>query len=144
MTDTNKITIKANSFELEVARLTNLERTRRGIPALTLSSILFTAARAKSQDMKNNRLLSHNSPRYGMFPGILKSYRINLNAYLGENIYGTVSGATSAPQRAVAWWMASPRHREAILSRDYTHLGVGYVSGNGTWWTQEFWGPNRG
>ena len=53
------------TFESEVIRLINQERTSRGLPALTTDWQLSRVARYKSQDMVDRGYFSHYSPTYG-------------------------------------------------------------------------------
>jgi len=46
--------IRSEAFELEVIRLTNVERTSRSLPPLQRNSDLTDAARAHNQDMIDN------------------------------------------------------------------------------------------
>lgn len=126
------------SYETEVIRLTNLERTKRGLPALTTNWQLSRIARYKSQDMINKNYFAHNSPTYGSPFTMMQSFGLKFSA-AGENIaYGQRS-----PQEVVTAWMNSPGHRANILSTAYTQIGVGAAKkSDGTlFWTQHFIHP---
>ena len=126
------------AYETEVIRLTNLERTKRGLPALTTNWQLSRVARYKSQDMINKNYFSHNSPTYGYPFTMMQSFGLKFSAG-GENIaYGQ-----RTPQEVVNAWMNSPGHRANILSTAYTQIGVGAAKkSNGTlYWTQQFIHP---
>jgi len=126
------------AYETEVIRLTNLERTKRGLPALTTNWQLSRVARYKSQDMINKNYFSHNSPTYGSPFTMMQSFGLKFSAG-GENIaYGQ-----RTPQEVVNAWMNSPGHRANILSTAYTQIGVGAAKkSNGTlYWTQQFIHP---
>lgn len=126
------------TYETEVARLTNLERTKRGLPALTINWQLSRVARYKSQDMINKNYFSHTSPTYGSPFKMMESFGLKFSA-AGENIaYGQ-----RTPQAVVTAWMNSPGHRANILSTAYTHIGVGAAKkADGTlYWTQMFMKP---
>ena len=113
------------SLEDEVIRLTNIERTNRGLPALSKNWEVSRVARYKSQDMINKNYFAHQSPTYG--------------SPAGENIvYGQRS-----PKEVVNSWMNSDGHRANILSRNFTQIGVGGAKkANGTlYWTQMFIRP---
>ena len=46
-----------------------------------------------------------------------------------------------SPEAVVAGWMASPGHRENLLSSQYREIGIGMAVGGGrygTFWTQDF------
>ncbi len=126
------------SFETEVIRLINIERTNRGIPALVTNWQLSRVARYKSQDMINKNYFSHTSPTYGSPFTMMQNFGLKFSA-AGENIaYGQRSA-----QEVVTAWMNSPGHRANILSLAYTQTGVGAAKkSDGTfYWTQMFMKP---
>lgn len=120
------------SYEQEVIRLVNEIRVKNGLKALSHDWELSRVARYKSQDMKDNRYFSHTSPVYGSPFQMIRNFGISFRS-AGENI---AKGYTS-PQAVVNGWMNSSGHRANILNANYTHIGVGYVSG-GNYWTQMF------
>ena len=120
------------NFEQEVIRLVNEIRVENGLKALTYDWELARVARFKSQDMKDNRYFAHNSPVYGTPFQMIRNFGISFRS-AGENI---AKGYT-APQAVVNGWMNSSGHRANILNANFTHIGVGYVSG-GNYWTQMF------
>lgn len=126
------------SLETEVTRLINIERTKRGLPALTINWQLARVARYKSQDMISRNYFSHTSPTYGSPFNMMESFGLRFSA-AGENIaYGQRSA-----QEVVTAWMNSPGHRANILSAAYTQTGVGAAKkSDGTlYWTQMFIKP---
>lgn len=123
------------SIENQVIALTNQERAKHGLRALTQDWELSRVARYKSMDMRDKNYFSHTSPTYGSPFTMMKNFGINYRA-AAENI---AAGQTTA-QEVVQAWMNSPGHRANILSGNYTHIGVGYAKG-GTqrhYWTQMF------
>ena len=128
------------ALENEVIRLTNAERTKRGLPALKTNWQLSRCARYKSQDMINKNYFAHQSPTYGSPFDMIESFGISMAAG-GENI----AMGQRTPQEVVTAWMNSPGHRSNILSTAYTEIGVGLAkSKNGTcYWTQMFIRPGR-
>ncbi len=126
------------SFETEVIRLINIERTNRGISALTTNWQLSRVARYKSQDMIDKNYFAHQSPTYGSPFDMMEAFGLRFSA-AGENIaYGQRSA-----REVVNAWMNSPGHRANILSRAFTQTGVGAAKkANGTlYWTQMFMKP---
>lgn len=121
-----------SSFESEVVRLVNIERSKNGLSPLTHDWELSRVARYKSQDMKNKNYFSHESPTYGSPFDMMRSFGISYRS-AGENI---AKGQTT-PQKVVNAWMNSQGHRANILNKNYTHIGVGYVQ-SGNYWTQMF------
>ncbi len=122
------------NFEREVVRLVNVERTKAGLKELTYDWELSRVARIKSQDMKDNKYFSHNSPTYGSPFDMMKSFGIRYRS-AGENI----AKGQATPQAVVNAWMNSSGHRANILNSSFTHIGVGYVA-SGKYWTQMFIG----
>ncbi len=122
----------ASSYESEVVRLVNVERQKNGLAPLKEDWQLSRVARYKSQDMKDKGYFSHTSPTYGSPFQMMKSFGISYRS-AGENI----AKGQSTPAAVVNAWMNSSGHRANILSKSFTHIGVGYVSG-GHYWTQMF------
>lgn len=120
------------SYEQEVIRLVNEIRAENGLKVLTYDWELARVARYKSQDMKDNKYFSHTSPVYGTPFQMIKNFGISYRS-AGDNI----AKGYATPQAVVNGWMNSSGHRANILNANYTHIGVGYVSG-GNYWTQMF------
>jgi len=122
-------------YEQRVVQLVNAERQAYGLSALYYDPTISNVARTKSQDMAVNRYFDHRSPTYGMANEMLSSFGITWSAW-GENI----ASGQETPEKVVAAWMASPTHRQNILAKHFTFLGVGYyVDSSGTpYWTQMF------
>ncbi|MDR7077131.1 putative YkwD family protein/spore coat assembly protein SafA [Neobacillus niacini] len=135
----NKVTIPSfdatKSIESQVIQLTNQERAKNGLKALTQDWELSRVARYKSMDMRDKNYFSHTSPTYGSPFTMMKNFGISYRS-AGENI---AAGQTTA-QEVVQAWMNSPGHRANILSGNYTHIGVGYAKGGSQrhYWTQMF------
>lgn len=121
-----------SSYEAEVVRLVNLERQKNGLSPLEEDWQLSRVARYKSQDMKDKGYFSHTSPTYGSPFQMMKSFGISYRS-AGENI----ARGQATPAAVVNAWMNSSGHRANILNKNFTHIGVGYVSG-GHYWTQMF------
>ena len=119
------------SIEQEVTRLVNIERANAGLPALKMDWELARVAEFKSKDMRDKNYFSHTSPTYGSPFTMMKNFGITYKS-AGENI---AKGQRTAAE-VVDAWMNSEGHRANILSKNFTHIGVGYVDGN--YWTQMF------
>jgi len=124
--------------EQQMVSLINEARRNAGLPALQVCSQLTTAARAKSRDMVNNNYFSHNSPTYGSFTNLLRSYGIRYGA-AAENLAINSSGIVSAAHNNL---MTSPGHRSNILGPRFSRVGVGiHVRSDGShYYTQLFVG----
>lgn len=129
-----------NALENEVIRLTNIERSKRGLATLKTNWQLSRCARYKSQDMINRGYFAHQSPTYGSPFDMIESFGISMAAG-GENI----AMGQRTPQEVVKAWMNSPGHRGNMLSTAFTEIGVGVARNkNGSYyWTQMFIRPGR-
>ncbi len=131
-----KITIpsftEATSIENRMMELTNIERQKNGLPPVKLDPDLSRVAFSKSRNMRDVGYFSHKSPTYGTPTDMMNAFHIQFNE-AAENI---AAGQTS-PEQVVREWMESPVHRKHILTRPYTHIGVGYAQGGAyeTYWT---------
>jgi len=115
----------ANISVDEVFRLTNQKRQEAGLPPLKLDHVLSQAAKNKGEDMLAKDYWAHVSPD-GVEP-----WKFFLDAgykyrYAGENLARDFSNAASA----VDAWMASPSHRENMLSPKYEEIGIAVVEGD--------------
>ncbi len=133
------IETQSETFELEVIRLTNLERTSRGLAPLKRNTNLTNAARAHNQDMITNNFFSHTGSN-----GSSSSQRACAHGYTpygwgscyaGENI----AAGYATPAGAITGWMNSAGHRANILNGNYREIGVGHATGGswGNYWTMD-------
>lgn len=132
-------------IEAEILVAVNDERSKEKLPAICLDESLRNAARSHSDDMLRRGFFDHINPSgEGPAERIGREHR-QLIGFVGENIWAS-SGSDPAGRPALAGeivrdWMNSPGHRENILRRGFTHLGVGVsVSGFEVRATQEFAG----
>jgi uncharacterized protein YkwD len=104
--------------EKQILDQTNAQRTRYGLPALTVDRGLLRSARTHTAWMTNNHTLQHTTKP------------------VGENI----AMGQRTTDEAVNDWMNSPGHRSNILNGSYKRTGVAaYRTPDGTiYWCQEF------
>ncbi|MBE2977441.1 CAP domain-containing protein [Priestia megaterium] len=134
-TDKEEQTKDASQFEQKVVDLVNQERQKQGLKPLTLNKKLSDVARTKSKDMMDKGYFDHNSPTYGSPFDMMKQFGIEYTT-AGENI----AKGQQSPEDVMNAWMNSDGHRKNILNPDFTEIGVGYVKGDTTYWTQQFIG----
>lgn len=107
-----------------ILQLTNAERTKRGLHALTTNPKLMQAAQEKGDDMLKHDYFAHISPS-----GVTPWFWMNKENYsyqvAGENLAIDFVEA----EDVVAAWIASPSHKENMLLPDYTETGVAVVTG---------------
>ena len=100
----------------------NRARTARGVPPLRIGIRLQLAARSHSRAMARSGAFTH-----GNWYQRLRSYGVR-SRMVGENIaWGVGSDGTAAG--IVAAWLASPPHRETLLTRGFRRVGVGIAVG---------------
>jgi hypothetical protein len=109
----------------EVIRLTNEKRAQNGVGTLQYNPYLTQAAQAKANHMLALDYWAHIAPDgtepWKFFTDAGYRYR-----YAGENLARDFTN----PSSAVDAWMASPTHRENLLSSKYQEIGVAVVEGD--------------
>lgn len=104
--------------------LTNKAREENKVAPLALSPQLSEAAAKKAKDMFDKNYWAHNSPD-GTTPWVfIKNSGYNYT-YAGENL---ARGFSETPD-VLSAWMASPTHRENILSPNYKDIGFAIKTG---------------
>lgn len=115
----------ANISPSEVIRLTNVKRVEAGLKPLKENPSLSIGAKAKGEYMLEHDFWAHVAPDgtqpWKFFGDVGYKYR-----YAGENLARDFSN----PQAAVEAWMASPTHKENLLSPKYSEIGIGVVEGD--------------
>ena len=132
-------------FVNRVIELTNVERSKLGLPALKVNPNLDTAAQNHSRNMADQDFFSHTG-KDGSSP-TNRVQSIGYNGVAGENI----AAGSATPEDVLAQWMNSPGHRANILNADYQEIGVGYyflANDTGSvnynrYWTQVFGIPTN-
>ena len=131
----------------EVLKLTNAEREKQNLPALTLSDGLTAGAQIRAKEITQKGVLGlltdHTRPDdkgnyYTVFKEVGKTY-----SQYAENL----DGGAATPQEVVDQWMSSEDHKKNILDeehKNYSKLGVGYnyndpdPTNHRYYWTQLF------
>lgn len=116
--------IRADISSEELLFLTNKERQNAGMRPLILNNKLSEAASKKAQDMFEYNYWAHNSPA-GKTPWIFIKSSGYKYVYAGENL---ARGFTSA-DGVIKAWMASPDHRNNMLSANYEDVGFAVALG---------------
>lgn len=114
---------QAASHAEQVLALVNVERKKVGLKPLALSQRCQAQADKRAKEICQRGRFNHK----GAFNG-LRGY-----GWMGENI----AKGYRSPAAVVRGWMHSKGHRANILSRRFTHLGVGVCRGC---WVQTFGG----
>lgn len=112
----------------ELLDAVNAERAKVGVAPLTLDTRLNTSAQVKADDMVATNDLDHvdANGKHGY------EYAMEYNPDCrvpSENYYwGTQDHKTA--KSAIAWWMNSKPHHDAMLSPSYDTTGFGIVWGD--------------
>ncbi|GAA0481862.1 hypothetical protein Aca07nite_88700 [Actinoplanes capillaceus] len=125
---------KELALQTEVNRLTNIQRTKHGCPAVKADAKLIKAARGHSTWMARTGKFSHTGAGGSTFIKRVKAAGHTKPS--SENIaWGYRTAATT-----VDGWMNSPGHRANILNCKSKTVGVGVAyAANGTpYYTQDF------
>jgi uncharacterized protein YkwD len=122
------------ALQTEINRLTNIQRTSHGCPAVTVKAQLTTAARGHSAYMAQSGKFSHTGRGGSRFVA-----RVKAAGYAKPSSENIAWGYRSA-SAVVNGWMKSPGHRANILNCKSKTVGVGAVyAANGTpYYTQNF------
>lgn len=108
-----------------VVKFTNLERTKNGVPALTVNAKLNASAELKAKDMLAKQYFEHVSPSGRDITDLSGDVGYTY-LLIGENL---ALGNFEDDEALVAAWMASPGHRENILNPRYKEIGVAVLKG---------------
>lgn len=103
---------------------TNTLRQKEGKSPLVLNEKLSEAAALKAQDMFAKNYWAHNAPD-GSTPWAFIKKSGYTYVYAGENL---ARGFTNGDE-VISAWMASPSHRENMLSAKYQEVGFAIVDG---------------
>jgi uncharacterized protein YkwD len=131
-----------------MACLVNYARVHAGVPALRESKPLDLAGTLKLDADIHCGVFSH-TPCGQPFQSVFSAAGYSLRAAysVGENLaYG--EGALGSPQATMQAWLASPDHRQNLLSTNWTSFGVAvhegttFLGASGVaLWANEFAGP---
>lgn len=108
----------------EIIRLTNIERQNRNLPTLRLDEKLSEAASKKAADMFNKNYWAHVAPD-GTQPWSFINTAGYSYRYAGENLARDFTNS----EAVVKAWIASPSHKDNLLSSRYQDIGVAVVDG---------------
>jgi len=143
---TRRVSNQEQIVELLTDELSNEQRRRTGLSELEPDEELRNVARKHSQDMFARGYFSHDNPD-GLSPSdrVHRGHR-RLVGESGENIWmckncwrDDADALAAAIVTGKDGWMNSPKHRDNILRRRFTHGVVGLAQhGKDIWATQLF------
>lgn len=126
-----------------VIKLTNIERAKLGLSALTFDPNCTRAAQDHATDTGKNRIRGHVGSDGSQLQERYQRYSSDFSM-LSENWAYLMdpSAQTLTPARLVASWMASPGHKANILDPTAKKMGVGlYRQGAELYAVQCFMAP---
>jgi uncharacterized protein YkwD len=127
--------LSPEQLEAKLFCLVNQERNSRGLPELRLNPLLRSLAREHSRKMARERRLAHEFPGYDRLTVRARKAGLQFLS-IGENL---AVGDTFLIRLYHEQMLTSPGHRENLLFKDFTDLGIGIeLSGNRYYITQEF------
>lgn len=119
----------------QIVALINQARSENGLAPLSLNSTLTYMAMYRSYEQAQVLNASHTRPD-GTTAFTIYSYYGYSCTYKGE----VLGQYQESPEEMVNDWLNSPAHREALLSPNFTQIGVGIAEGSNTglFWTGLF------
>ena len=132
--NTTSPTQTLSEYADEVIRLTNIERTKAGLSALSKNTDMCEVAQIRVEEAVKK--FSHTRPNGDSCFQLVRDKGISYRT-LGENL----ARGQSTPEQVVREWMNSPSHKDNILNPDFTGIGTAcYKTGNNIYWVQCFIG----
>ena len=102
------------------AQIINQLRANAGLSPLRVHPLLTLAANLHIQDMISSGVWGHYSSDGSSVHTRIARAGYVTNGWNGENwaVYDTV-------ETSIGWWMTDPPHRDNVLNRSYTEMGIG-------------------
>jgi uncharacterized protein YkwD len=125
--------------EKQIVELTNKERAEEKLPPYKINATLCKVARAHSENMAKQGKMSHE------LDGKNPSKRLTESGYAWQKVGENIARGEDIPAEALMkGWMESQRHRDNILNKEFTEIGVGLVhKDKEIYYTQVFARPLR-
>ena len=109
-------TVPAQLTQGSIMAAINGTRAANGRPPLRYSTSLEAAARSQASLMAARDTLSHNL-------GVTLRQRVTNAGYAGA-VGENVAGGQSTLDQAISGWLASPAHRDTLLSTKFEEFGL--------------------
>ena len=119
----------APDFASDISRAINVTRRAHRLRPLRVSPVLTTAAVAHARALATAGLFTHSWPDGRAFPTWIRTFysRTGYRTWnVGENLLWSTPGIDGAT--VVRRWLASPTHREILLSPRWREVGLGVVA----------------
>jgi uncharacterized protein YkwD len=130
-------TVSSADWRVDMLNRVNQERARIGVAALCFNWKLRVAAERHNNDMIAGNFLGHVGRDRSDVGSRVRAAGYQSFQAVGENVLWRMDTSVA---NAHTQWMNSQLHREAILSRNYRHIGLARGQArDGKWyWTQVF------
>lgn len=143
-TSGNAVSAPPADITNQIIALTNQFRQQNGLPPVSFNSRLTSAAQTHTQNMALQDFVSHTGA-----DGSSSGQRVSATGYSWSVVAENIAAGYLTAADVVKGWIDSPGHRENLLNRDVTEIGVGYYFlpddiGNQNWnyyWAQVFGTP---
>ncbi|HHS49967.1 MAG TPA: hypothetical protein ENN07_02510 [candidate division Zixibacteria bacterium] len=123
---------RVRPLELEHLRLLNETRTAKGLPPVQPDDQLSALARVYAEKMLREGFFGHSDPSgKGFIQRIDEAPLVKYRGF-GENL-ASLLRPNDPPVDAMTSLLSSPGHRENILRKEFTHVGVAAAT-DGRWW----------
>lgn len=124
-------TKELDTIKNQIHSLTNLSRSQNKLPNLILDSTLSNIAKDRSQEMIDRNYFSHTSPSGCDISCHIKNSGYRTMAW-GENLALSndyhLYTLSELSQTFISDWLKSDTHRDNLLSRKFTHHGIGIAT----------------
>jgi uncharacterized protein YkwD len=129
----------ATDEEKVFVELTNKERAREKLPPYKINATLCKVARAHAENMARQDKMEH------VLDGKTPTNRVNESGYAWRRVGENIAWAEDLPaEKVMQGWMESPHHRDNILHKEFTEIGIGLAhKGKEVYYTQVFAQPRR-
>lgn len=109
----------------------NKTRLKHGLRPLAMSSELENAAVAHSKAMLDRGFFDHDTPGGASFTVRVRGFYRSAG-YVGWSVGENLLYSTGRPTAgsAIAAWLASPSHRETMLTPTWRDVGIGSIRAN--------------
>jgi uncharacterized protein YkwD len=123
-----------------IARV-NAERAGLRLPPLKENALLDQVAQSHAEDMLRRSYYGHETPE-----GASALDRVRRTPYRAASVGENIAQGHGSVEEVVDAWLASPVHREHILSRAFLEIGLGLAFGRNNegyqiLWVQVFGAP---
>jgi uncharacterized protein YkwD len=129
--------LKLSKDEQALLDLVNAERKKAELPALKTNTRLMAAARDHGANMAKQEKAAH------VLDDKQPADRVKAAGYAFSRLGENVAWNQRSPKEVMEDWMKSQAHKDNILKKDYTEIGVAVVKSKKgePYWVQVFGAP---